>query len=122
VPLAVVDNQFFDLAYTDFGGVHWNSTILSHAFYLAIEGSSANASSSVSGIGAANRHQIEQVFFRAITQLMPGNVTMPLSAAVTCQAAVDLFGHDSLVAQAVDQALYAVGLRPQPEIRWCRAI
>lgn len=122
ISLAVVDNQFFSLTGIDNGGVHWNSTILSHAFYLAIEGSSANASPSVSGIGAANRHQMEQVFFRAITQLMPGTVTMPDSAAVICQAAVDLFGHDSSVAQAVDQALYAVGLRPEPAISWCRAV
>ena len=39
-PLIFLDDQgnFVFPVGTDFGGVHWNSTILSHAFYLAIEG------------------------------------------------------------------------------------
>ena len=37
-PLAFVNGRFVGLASSDGGGVHHNSTVLSHAFYLAIEG------------------------------------------------------------------------------------
>ena len=110
-PVVILGNEGFVLVGSDDGGVHWNSTILSHAFYLAIEGGrNATSGLTVSGVGSANRDQIEQVFFRAMTELMPSAVSMPLTAAVICQAAVDLFGTSSTVAQAVDEALLAVGL------------
>ena len=95
----------------DNGGVHWNSTILSHAFYLAIEGGQNRATGrTVQGVGGANRHDVERTFFRAMTHLMPARTTFPMTAAVIRQSAVDLFGTDSATHRAVDQALYAVGL------------
>ena len=110
-PMVFFGEDFFVLFGSDFGGVHWNSTILSHAFYLAIEGGrNATSGLTVSGIGSANRDQIEQVFFRAMTELMPSAVSMPLAATVILQAALDLFGTNDPVARAVDQALLAVGL------------
>ena len=49
---------------------HLNSTVLSHAFYLAIEGGrNATSGGFVTGVGAANRAQIEKVFFRAENEL-----------------------------------------------------
>jgi Zn-dependent metalloprotease len=61
--------SFFDTGSTDGGGVHLNSTIFSHAFYLAVEGGrNATSNLSVTGVGSANRAQIERVFFRAQTQ------------------------------------------------------
>jgi len=115
VPLAFNGNKFFWLNGTDYGGVHWNSTILSHAFYLAIEGGRHNTSGiRVDGVDGANRSQIERVFFRAVTELMPGDAPLPVVADVICQAAADLFGHASFAAMAVEKALYAVGLRPPP--------
>lgn len=103
---------FLNSGSTDGGGVHLNSTVFSHAFYLAIEGG-RNATSGllVTGVGAANRAQIEKVFFRAITQLMPNNPNLQTAAAVAIQAAVDLYGAGSPAAQAVTQAMTAVGLR-----------
>ena len=57
---------FLNSGSTDGGGVHLNSTLFSHAFYLAIEGGrNATSGVSVTGVGAANRAQIEKVFFRA---------------------------------------------------------
>jgi thermolysin len=45
------------------GDPHFNSTILSHAFYLAIEGGVNGTSRlAVQGVGSANRDQIEKVF------------------------------------------------------------
>ncbi len=44
------------------GDPHYNSTIASHAFYLAIEGGTNRTSGrSVQGVGAANRDQIEKI-------------------------------------------------------------
>ena len=121
VPLAFDGDRTFAL--TNIDPEHWNSTILSHAFYLAIEGGRNPTSGVVvEGVGAANRDQIERVFFRAVTGLMPGTIPLPVTANVICQAAVDLFGHVSSEAIAVDQALHAVGLRPVPAVEWCRAL
>ena len=103
---------FFANGGSDSGGVHLNSTVLSHAFYLAIEGGrNATSGVSVTGVGAANRTQIEKVFFRAETQLMPNNANLQTAAAVVIQAAVDLYGAGSAATQAVTQAMTAVGLR-----------
>ena len=91
--------------------MHWNSTILSHAFYLAIEGGQHRTTGrTVQGVGGANRHDVERAFFRAMTHLMPARTTFPLTAEVIRQSAVDLFGTGSATHRAVDQALYAVGL------------
>ena len=103
---------FLNTGSTDSGGVHDNSTIISHAFYLAIEGGrNATSGLSVTGVGAANRAQVEKVFFRAMTQLMPNNASLPTAAAAVVQAAIDLYGSSSPVTQAVSQAMTAVGLR-----------
>jgi thermolysin len=96
----------------DGGGVHLNSTVFSHAFYLAIEGGrNATSGVSVNGVGAANRTQIEKIFFRAETQLMPNNANFQTAAAAVIQAAVDLYGASAPATQAVTQAMTAVGLR-----------
>ena len=94
----------------DYSGVHWNSTILSHAFYLAIEGGrNETTGRTVQGVGAANRHQVEQVFFRAMTALMPSRTNFEITDAVIRQSAVDLFGLGSATQRAVYQALDALG-------------
>jgi bacillolysin len=104
--------SFFDTGSTDGGGVHLNSTLFSHAFYLAVEGGrNATSNLSVTGVGAANRAQIERVFFRAETQLMPNNASLPMAAAAVIQAAIDLYGAGGAPTQAVTQAMVAVGLR-----------
>ena len=113
IPLIFLDDQgnFLFLGGTDGGGVHLNATILGHAFYLAIEGGqNVTSGLMVQGVGAANREQIERVFFRAMTEIMPSFVDFSIAAAVLCQSARDLFGFNSSVSRAVDQALLAVGL------------
>jgi Zn-dependent metalloprotease len=90
---------------------HYNSTILSHAFYLAIEGGTNRTSGlSVAGVGAANREQIEKVFFRALTVFLPSNATYALTRVATIQAARDLYGVGSAAERAVTQAWAAVGV------------
>ena len=97
----------------DYSGLHWNSTILSHAFYLAVEGGENRTTGrSVDGVGAANRADVERAFVRAMTDLMPAaRVSMFMAADVIRQSADDLFGRDSDVYRAIDQALAAVDLQ-----------
>ena len=95
-----------------YGGNHWNSLILSHAFYLAIEGGTHRTSGlTVEGIGGENRAEMEAIFFRAMRDLMPAMASLPIAAAVIRQSAADLDpGGDAQ--RAVDQALRAIGLAP----------
>jgi Zn-dependent metalloprotease len=93
---------------------HYNSTIASHAFYLAIEGGTNRTSGqTVQGVGAANRDQIEKAFFRALTVLMPSSATFALTRAATIQAARDLYGTGSAAERAITQAWDAVGVQPR---------
>ena len=94
-----------------YDGVHWNSTVLSHAFYLAIEGGTHETTGlTVLGVGGDRRHDIERAFFRAMTELMPPQVNVEIAALAVRLAALDLFGLGSDVFGAVHQALNAVGL------------
>lgn len=99
------------LGTADNGGVHINSGIANQAFYLAIEsGTNRTSGLSVQGVGAANRDQIEKVFYRAFTQMLPRNATFSLARAATIQASRDLFGANSNAERAVTQAWTAVGV------------
>jgi len=96
----------------DNGGVHINSGIPNQVFYLAIEGGTNRTSGlSVEGVGGANREQIEKVFYRAFTQLMPSNATFSVARAVSIQSARDLYGSGSPAERAVTQAWTAVGVQ-----------
>ena len=106
VEYIISDGQLIPFPFT----VHFNSTILSHAFYLAIEGGQNTTSGrTVQGVGFANRAQIERAFFRAMTMLMPNVPSMQTAAVATYQAAIDLYGVNSAAAQAILQAMLAVG-------------
>jgi thermolysin len=96
----------------DSGGIHINATIPGHAFFLAIEGGTNRTSGlSVTGVGAANRAQIERVFYRAFTQLLPSSANFSMARQATLQAASDLFGGSSPAFRAVSEAWTAVGVQ-----------
>jgi bacillolysin len=113
-PIAFGDPDHYSLRFTgpeDDGGVHTNSTIPSHAYYLAIEGGRNRVSGiTVQGVGAANREQIEKAFYRAFVFLLPASATFSTARAATIQAARDLYGANSTAAQAITQAWTAVGV------------
>ncbi len=113
-PGALNDPDHYSLRYTgtqDNGGVHLNATIPGHAYYLAIEGGTDRTSGqSVSGVGASNREQIEKVFYRAFTAMMPSSANFSTARVVTIQAARDLYGAGSAAERAVTQAWSAVGV------------
>ena len=95
----------------DHGGVHDNSGIANHAFYLAIEGGTNRVSGlPVQGVGAANRAQIEKVFYRAFTSMLPKNATFYTARTATIQSARDQFGSGSQAERAVTEAWDAVGV------------
>jgi bacillolysin len=113
-PQAYGDPDHYSRRFTgtdDNGGVHTNSGISNHVYYLAIEGGTNRTSGlSVQGVGAANREQIERVFYRAFTQLLPSNATFAVARAATIQSARDLFGANSAAERAMTQAWTAVGV------------
>ncbi len=95
----------------DNGGVHTNSGIANHAFYLAVEGGTNRTSGlRVDGVGSGNREQIEKVFYRAFTLLLPANATFAVARVACEQAARDLYGASSAAFRAVQQAWAAVGV------------
>jgi bacillolysin len=96
----------------DGGGVHFNSGIVNHAFYLAIEGGTNRISGlGVTGVGGANREQIERIFYRAFTQFLPSSATFAIARQATLRAATDLYGGASPAYRAVEQAWTAVGVQ-----------
>lgn len=113
-PSAFGDPDHYARRYTgtqDGGGVHTNSGIPNHVFYLAIEGGTNRTSGlSVQGVGSANREQIERAMYRGFTQLMPSTATFAVARVVTIQAARDLYGAGSAPERAIMQAWTAVGV------------
>ena len=95
----------------DGGGVHTNSSIVNHMFYLAIMGGTNRVSGlPVTGVGFANRDQIERCIYRAFAQLMTSGSNFSNARAATIQAARDLFGTNSAAERALTQAWTAVGV------------
>jgi Zn-dependent metalloprotease len=113
-PVAYGHPDHYALRFTgpeDNGGVHINSSIVNHAFYLAVEGGRNRVSGlEVQGVGAANRDQVERVFYRAFTQMLPPRANFAMARAATLQAARDLFGSGTPAERAVTQAWTAVGV------------
>ena len=62
------------------------------------------------GVGAQNREQIEQVFFRAFTVLLTRSSDFAAARVATIQSARDLYGANSAAELAVTQAWTAVGV------------
>jgi len=113
-PIVWGDPDHYSIRYTgvqDSGGVHINSGIVNHVYYLAIEGGTNRVSGlSVQGVGTANREQMERVFYRAFTTLLVPSSNFSQARAATIQAARDLFGANSAPERSVTQAWTAVGV------------
>jgi bacillolysin len=96
---------------TDEGGVHFNMTIGTHAFYLAVAGGRNSVSgTTVPGIGLGNIERMERIFYRAFTQLMAPNSLFSDARRATLQAASDLYGAGSNERAQVEMAWTAVGV------------
>jgi Zn-dependent metalloprotease len=96
---------------TDDGGVHFNLTIATHAFYLSVAGGRNRVSGiTVPGIGPSNIERMERVFYRAFTQLMGPSSRFSDARRATLQAAADLYGGGSNERAQVELAWTAVGV------------
>jgi bacillolysin len=96
---------------TDDGGVHFNMTIGTHAFYLAVAGGRNRVSGiSVPGVGVGNIEKIERIFYRAFTQVLTPDARFSDARRATLQAATDLYGAGSNERAQVELAWTAVGV------------
>jgi bacillolysin len=115
-PSAVGDPDHYSLRQfigtdTDNGGVHFNSTIVSHAFYLAVAGGRNRVSGiTVAGVGLANIERMEKIFYRAFVFFLGPHSRFSDARAATLQAAADLYGANSNERAQVQQAWTAVGV------------
>lgn len=110
LPLGSLDGEtIVAFPAADSGGVHLNSTIISHAFYLAVEGG-RNATTGLTVTGSGDLAAVERAFFRAATELMPQGTSMAGAADIIRLSAFQMYGIDSPIFQAIHQAFTAVGL------------
>jgi len=83
----------------DNGGVHINSGIVNHAFYLAaVE------------IGGFAWEKAGQIWYKALTEKLRSNSNFQDAADLTYEAAGELFGEDSLEQNAVKNGWSQVGI------------
>jgi Zn-dependent metalloprotease len=112
-PQAYGDPDHYSIRYrgsADNGGVHINSGIVNHAFYLAIEGGRHRLGATVQGVGAAYREQIEKAFYRGFTSFLTPSASFSQARVATIQAARELYGPASAAETAITQAWNAVGV------------
>jgi Zn-dependent metalloprotease len=96
----------------DNGGVHTNSLIVSHAFYLFVEGGTDRTSGiRVSGIGFSNIERAEKIFYRAFTSYLVPRSSFWDARLATLQCARDLHGVGSREEQQLALAWDAVGVQ-----------
>ncbi|AUI69956.1 M4 family metallopeptidase [Beggiatoa leptomitoformis] len=84
----------------DNGGVHINSGIINHAFYLL----------SVGLNDAIGTEAAAKIFYRALTQYLTRNSQFTDARLAAINAAHDLYGQNAIEAQKVAEAFDAVGL------------
>ena len=112
-PLSRGDPDHYSLRFlgtSDNGGVHTNSTIATHVYYLAVEGGINQTSGiEVAGLGPQHRDLVERIFYRAFVFLLPENATFSMARAATLQSARDL-SEDETVTQTIAAAWTAVGV------------
>lgn len=91
----------------DFGGVHFNSTLYSHAYYLLAAGGTNRVSRlSVSGIGI---EKATKIFYRAWTHYMTPTADYLFAANCLLQSAGDLYGASSNEYAQTINAMEAIG-------------
>jgi bacillolysin len=115
-PNAVGDPDHYSLrrfigTNTDDGGVHFNMTIVTHAFFLAVAGGRNRVSgNTVTGVGLSNIERMEKIFYRGWVFLLTPSARFTDARAATLQAASDLYGASSNERAQVLAAWNAVGV------------
>ncbi|MDY7396330.1 M4 family metallopeptidase [Aureibaculum sp. 2210JD6-5] len=98
----------------DYCGVHTNSGVFNHWFYLLAEGSSStdeindnNDTFSIQGIG---KEKAAKIVYRVQTTYFTSSTNFQQARAFTIQAAEDLYGANSTESVTVCGSWYAVGV------------
>ena len=98
----------------DNGGVHTNSGVMNHWFYLTSQGGSGtndqNDSYTIDGIGI---EKAGKVAYRALVNYLSSNSNYISARNAVINAAKDLYGANSCEEKAVTDAMYAVGVGAQ---------
>jgi thermolysin len=96
----------------DNGGVHINSGIANHAFYLMVHGGTNRTSGvSVEGLGTAQMDRIEKIFYRAFAFYLVPSSNFQDAREATLRAAEELYGEDSAERDTVRRGWDAVGVQ-----------
>ncbi len=96
----------------DSGGVHINSGIANHAYYLAAAGGTHHLSGvTVTGIGATDAARI---WYRALTVYMTSGTNFSAARTAMLNAATDLFGSSSAQYTTIATTWCAVGVGTCP--------
>ena len=113
-PNPQVDPDHYSRRFTgrdDNRGVHTNSLIASHAFYLFVHGGTNRTSGiRVDGIGFANIERAEKIFYRGFTSYLVPSSRFSDARQATLQSARDLYGAGSREEQQLAVAWDAVGV------------
>ncbi len=100
---------------TDFGGVHINSSVQNHWFYLLSKGGSGTNDDGyaydLQGIGIQDA---EQIAYRNLTAYLIPTSGFTQAAYYAVQSADDLFGDTSTQKNETAEAWRAVGIYPEP--------
>jgi len=111
-PASAGDPDHYSVRYigtNDNGGVHINSGIPNHVFYLLAEGGTNRVSGmSVVGIGRA---KASAIFYRTLTVYLTPSSNFKAARTASLQAAIDLYGAGSAEYNATAQAWTACGVQ-----------
>ncbi|WP_396171025.1 M4 family metallopeptidase [Flavobacterium sp.] len=103
--------QYWYTGSGDSGGVHYNSVVFNHWFYILAEGKTGTNdlgnSFSVTGI---SKDKAAKIVYRAESVYFTATTNYPQARDLTIQAAKDLYGTNSIESVAVCQSWYAVGV------------
>ena len=96
----------------DNGGVHINSSIVNHAYYLMVMGGTNRTSGvSVNGVGFAQMERIERIFYRGFMYYLVPSSNFSDAREATIRAARELYGSGSVEEQTVRAGWNAVGVQ-----------
>jgi bacillolysin len=96
----------------DNGGVHINSSIANHAFYLMVVGGTNRVSGmTVTGVGMDQMDHVESIFYRAFMFYLVPSSDFSDAREATLRAARELYGAGSAEESAVRTGWDAVGVQ-----------
>ena len=96
----------------DSGGVHFNSSIVNHAYYLMVMGGTNRVSGiSVNGIGFAQMGRMERIFYRGFMYYLVPSSNFSHAREATIRAAQELYGSGGVEEQTVRAGWNAVGVQ-----------